>query len=188
MFFLGYYSIIDNLVAILFSKDLIVVKTIPLVITLNGFVQFMRQSTLAFRDATGTFYNDRWKPLIEGVVNLVLSVILVNFIGVVGVIVATIITNLTICHVIEPYVLYKNAFSASPKKYYFQNYFMIALFAVALIVLDRLMISTSNQWTELLINGSISVAVSVVVCLLMTLANIKSCRHLLLGLKGKKSK
>ena len=33
----------------------------------------MRQSTLLFRDATGTFYNDRFKPLIEGITNAVLS-------------------------------------------------------------------------------------------------------------------
>ena len=34
----------------------------------------MRQATLLFRDATGTFYNDRWKPLIEGVLNIGLSI------------------------------------------------------------------------------------------------------------------
>ena len=187
LFFLGYYAIIDNLVALLFSAELVVVKTIPLVITLNGFVQFMRQSTLAFRDATGTFYNDRWKPLIEGITNLVLSVILVNFIGVVGVIVATVVTNLTICHVIEPYVLYKHAFSASPKKYYLKNYFMIVLFAVALLVLDNLMVSAGSQWKELFINGLISVGISIVVCLIILLVNIKSCKCLFYGFKRKKS-
>jgi len=136
IFFLGYYAVIDNLIAILFSEDLVVSKSVSLVITLNGFIQFMRQSTLAFREATGTFYNDRYKPLLEGCVNIVLSIIFVQWIGVTGVIVATIITNLLICHIIEPYVLYKNAFAVSPKKYYLKNYARIFLFSVALVILE----------------------------------------------------
>ena len=122
VFFLGYYAVVDDMIAILFSSELIISKNVSLVITLNGFVQFMRHSTLTFRDATGSFYGDRWKPLFEGVVNIVLSILLVNWIGVSGVIVATVITNLLICHLVEPYVLYKNAFDLSPNTFYLKNY------------------------------------------------------------------
>ena len=171
VFYLGYYAVIDNLIALLFSPELIVSKSISFVITLNGFVQFMRKSTLTFRDATGAFYNDRWKPLAEGIMNIVLSVLLVQKIGVTGVIAATIITNLLLCHVIEPYVLYKNSFCASPKKYYFKNYAMIALFVVQLLCLDQIMVCRHTQWEELLINGSISVLISVIGCALIVLSD-----------------
>lgn len=188
VFFLGYYAIIDNLISILFSADLIVSKSVTFVITLNGFVQFMRQSTLSFRDATGTFYNDRFKPLIEGPTNIILSVILVNFIGVTGVIAATVITNLIICHVIEPYVLYKNAFAASPKKYYIQNYSMIALFTLALIVLELCMRSVTNQWLELLVNGLISVGVFVVIFVIAVIFNKDLFEILVLKFKERRKK
>ena len=145
VFFLGYYSVIDNLIAILFSEDLVVAKSISFVITLNEFIQFMRQSVLVFRDATGTFYNDRYKPLIEGAVNIVLSIVFVKLIGVTGVIIATIITNICICHIIEPYVLYKNAFFMSPKYYYIKNYSMILLFAIALLLVNFSMKNISNM-------------------------------------------
>lgn len=164
VFFLGYYGIIDNLIGILFSADLIAAKSVSFVITLNGFVQFMRQSTLVFREATGTFYNDRWKPLLEGAVNIVLSVIFVQWIGVVGVIVATIITNLAICHIVEPFVLYKNAFSISPKGYYLKNYGFIGLFSLALCLLHCCMQNLDGQLTTFLANGFISVGISVLTC------------------------
>lgn len=176
-FFLGYYAIVDSLISILFSHDLVVAKSISFVITLNEFVQFMRQSTMTFRDATGTFYNDRWKPLLEGIVNIILSVLFVKIIGVVGVIVATIITNLVICHVVEPYVLYKNAFEVSPKKHYIRNYGMIILFALALVLLNFVMKSYDNQWLQLLVNGCISVVISVFVCTLELLLNKNICKH-----------
>lgn len=183
VFFLGYYAIIDDLIAVLFNENLIVAKSISFVITLNEFVQYMRQSTIVFRDATGTFYNDRWKPLIEGLVNIVLSVVLVKIVGVVGVIVATIITNLVICHIIEPYVIYSNAFKASPKKHYIRNYGMILLFFISLVSLNFVMQSFDNKWIELLVNGCISVGISALICVIELLLNRNICKQFILLLR-----
>ena len=177
IFFLGYYAIIDNLIAILFSAELIVSKSISFVIAVNGFVQFIRENTLVFRDATGTFYNDRWKPLIEGVVNIILSIMFVKRIGVVGVIAATIITNLLICHIVEPYVLYKNAFASSPRMYYLKNYGMISIFIISLFLLNHCMQNFGNQWKELFVNGCISVVISMAACAAAALFNMKTFRY-----------
>lgn len=184
VFFLGYYAVVDNLIAILFSSDLVVSKYISFVITVNGFVQFMRRSTLTFRDATGSFYGDRWKPLLEGVVNIVLSILLVKYIGVVGVITATIITNLLICHVVEPYVLYKNAFNLFPKKYYIKNYGMIAAFLIALTAEQFLLQNLQNEYAELAANGAISIVCSAVVCGIMLFLNKNQSKQLVRMLKN----
>lgn len=182
-FFLGYYAVINNLINIFFGSELVVENVIVIVITLNGFVQFMRTSTLTFRSATGTFYYDRWKPLVEGIVNVVFSVIFVKSLGVVGVIVATIGTNLLICHVVEPYVLYKYAFHMSPRKYYVRNYFYIVIFGAVLLLLDRFMLKMENQWASLLVNGALSLGISVIVCAVMLLFNkeawhlVKKCKE-----------
>jgi len=186
VFYTGYYAVIDPVVAILFAENLIVERSISLVITLNGFVQFMRSGVLTFRDATGAFYNDRWKPLAEGLANLMLSVLLVKQIGVVGVIVATIITNLLICHIVEPYVLYKNAFQVSPKQYYLRNYGMILLFGVGLIVYNGFARTQGGYWQLLLINGTISVGISAMICLISVMANYKICRNIVMFLRREK--
>lgn len=179
VFFLGYYSVIDSFIALLFGADLIVARSVSFVITLNGFVQFMRRSTLTFKDATGVFYQDRWKPLFEGIVNIILSIIFVKFIGVAGVIIATIITNLLICHVIEPYTLYKHAFSSSPKSFFLINYAMILLFTVSLGVLNSCLQTAANKWLELILNGFISVGVSLLACVGIACIKRKDARQLL---------
>lgn len=168
VFFLGYYAIIDDLIALLFGTQLILSKTTSFVITLNYFIQFMRQATLTFRDASGTFYYDRWKPLAEGGVNLVLSIAFVMLtqktmgdeVAVVGVIIATIITNLVICHVVEPHVLYKYALACSVKKHYIRLYSHIALFIVLLVILDWCMVVNTSRIAELITNGCIAVGLS----------------------------
>ena len=165
VFFLGYYAVIDNVVLLFFGKDLELSAAIKMVITVNYFIQFFRQSTLLFRDATGTFYHDRWKPLIEGVANLLLSLLFVMWfppqLKVVGVLVATIITNLLICHVVEPYVLYKHVFRSSVKKHYIRNYFLMAFFVGLLFVYDLVKIQAANIWMDILINGCLAVLLAV---------------------------
>lgn len=175
VFFLGYYAVIDNFIDIFFGANLELAKSVSFVITLNYFIQFMRQSVLLFRDATGTFYYDRWKPLIEGVVNIILSIVFVLIFpkeyNVVGVIVATIITNLFICHIVEPYVLYKHALQKSVKSFYLRNYIYMAVFTVALVGLHFSMLSNGNRWVELFANGGISLAFSLVISLAAVLLN-----------------
>ena len=193
IFFLGYYGVIDNLVTVLFADGLELAKSISFVITLNYFIQFMRQSAQLFKDATGTFYNDRWKPLIEGLINVVLSILFVLVFPedyrVVGVIVATIITNIFICHIIEPYVLYKYAFGADVKNYYLRNYLYIAIFCAILIIFNFSMITSDNQWIELFANGGISLAFSLTISAIVILCNKDFryyLRHFLNKLKMRK--
>ena len=166
IFFLGYYAIIDNLVVLCFDEtmgtELLLDRSIAFVITLNYFIQFMRQSALLFRDATGTFYYDRWKPLVEGGINIVLSIAFVLWFGIVGVIVATIITNLLICHIVEPFVLYKHVLNRSPKRFYFKNYLYFAVFTLSLIALHFCMVQFDSQILSLLANGFIAVGIGLV--------------------------
>lgn len=183
VFFLGYYAVIDNLVVVLYGKaELELNRAIGFVITVNYFIQFMRQSTLLFRDATGTFYNDRWKPIVEGIVNIALSILFVKIFpeeyNVVGVIVATIITNIFICHIVEPHVLFKYAFSTSTKKYYIRNYAYIAGFVAVLGALHFCHVDLGSQWAEFFANGFIAIAVAIVPCLAAALLN-KDFRHYL---------
>ncbi|MBQ8468472.1 MAG: oligosaccharide flippase family protein [Clostridia bacterium] len=162
VFFLGYYAVIDNVVAICFNADLVMPKDVSLIITINYFIQFMRQAVGLFRDASGTFYYDRWKPVVEGIINVALSIAFVYWIGLVGVIVATIITNLLICHVVEPYVLYKHEFKRTPVRYYSINYSLMAVFGVCLAALHFSLQHIDGKWTELLVNGCIAVAIALV--------------------------
>ncbi len=180
VFFLGYFGIIDNVITIFFGGGRELLKSVSFVITLNYFIQFMRQSTLLFRDATGTFYYDRWKPLFEGLLNIGLSIAFIYLFkfafgedfAIVGVIVSTIITNMFICHIVEPHVLYKYAFATSTKKYYLTNYLCIAMFAAALVALNFcLQNQFESQWVELVVNGSIAVAISVVPCAVVVAVN-----------------
>lgn len=168
VFFLGFYSISNELIMIIFNKNVLLEKNIVVILTINYFVQFMRQTVVSFKDASGTFYNDRYKPLVEGVFNLSLSLLFVNFWGLGGVLIATIITNITITHVIEPYVLYKHGFSMSPNKYFVFNYLSIILFSSLVIGFAYFPFPNFNNiLITLLIKGFFSVLISILTSVLL---------------------
>lgn len=181
IFFLGYYSTIDNLVTIFFGDNLELTKDVSFVITLNYFIKFLRNASELFKDATGCFYYDRFKPLFEGVTNVILSITLVHFIGVTGVIVATIITTLLINNIVEPYVLFHHAFNKSPIKYYIKNYSLTVIFLVSLIILHFCMIDIENVWTSFFVNGFIAVGIALISAIMIFIIN-KAFRHDLVNL------
>src|SRR5690554_4795941 len=168
VFYMGFLAIADDLITIIFSVEQIISRDIVIVLTINYFIQFLRQSTITFKDASGTFYHDRYKPIFEGIVNLVLSLILVNVMGVSGVLIATIVTNVLICHTVEPYVLYKHGFEMNPKKHYFINYLLIAIFVGAVFIYESISIPVvSNRYLKLLTNGFMSVGASIIILVIV---------------------
>jgi len=71
----------------------------------NGY----RRPMIVFKNASGLYYNDRYCVLVEAIANVVISVILVQKIGIGGVLLGTIISaNITLWS--SAYVLYKHLF------------------------------------------------------------------------------
>ncbi len=107
----------------LFSIEIVVILII------NFYITGMRKTVLTFREACGLFYKDRWKAIIEAIVNLIFSIILAKRLGIFGVFLGTFISSVTVCNWVEPYVLFKYGFKLKLSKY-FKKYFQYSLFTV----------------------------------------------------------
>ncbi|MCH5165995.1 MAG: oligosaccharide flippase family protein [Clostridiales bacterium] len=77
-----------------------------------------RRMTDAFKECAGLFWNDKFKPLFEAGINLGLDILLVRYIGINGVIVATIVSTVAAPLWVEPFVLYKNYFKVNTVNYF----------------------------------------------------------------------
>ena len=83
---------------------------IVIVIVLNFYISGIRKTTLAFRDALGLYWYDRYKPLIESLINLIGSILLAKKFGLIGIFIGTTISTISTSLWIEPLVLYKYGF------------------------------------------------------------------------------
>ncbi len=91
---------------------------IVFLIALNFYVTGMRQAVLTFRDACGLYWYDRYKPAVEAIINLVVSIALAIPYGVTGIFIGTFVSTMTTCFWIEPVVLFKYGLKASVRPYF----------------------------------------------------------------------
>ena len=87
-----------------------------------------------FKECAGLFYQDRYKSIAEAIINLVVSICLTLLLGIEGVIIGTIVSNITTSLWIEPYVLNKHYMKQSTWKYFGRySIFVIATLITAVI-------------------------------------------------------
>lgn len=103
-------------------------------IVLKLYITGLRGSVQTFKNAKGLYWYNKFMPLYESLINLVISVVLVNYIGVCGVLIGTIISSLLTCVWIEPHVLYKYGFDKSASRYYLRYAGYFAVFIIILAV------------------------------------------------------
>jgi peptidoglycan biosynthesis protein MviN/MurJ (putative lipid II flippase) len=110
---------------------------------INTFFAGERTMLSNYKTAAGIFLQDRWVTILRSIVNLILSLILVNVIGLPGIYVGTLVQGL-IGNICEPAIIYKNMFHKAPKKYYLYSikYIVSAccIYLVVKLVSDRIFV------------------------------------------------
>lgn len=82
------------------------------------YVSQMRKVVQTYKDAIGIWWEDKYKPLVGGIVNLVFNIILVKKMGTIGVVISTLISYLIIEFPWETHILFDKYFKTSEKNYY----------------------------------------------------------------------
>lgn len=121
----GLATLFNPFMRLMFGESYLFPMRIVLVLIVQFYVSGMRQINLQFREAMGLFWHDRYKAVAEAIINLVTSLILVQHHGVTGVFLGTIISTMTTCFWVEPYVLMKYGIKTdwqSKLKTYFADY------------------------------------------------------------------
>jgi O-antigen/teichoic acid export membrane protein len=112
------FELLNPFVEMSFGKQYLFSIDIVLILCINFYVKGMTKSCLVFRNSLGLFWYDRYKSIIEAVINLVFSIILASRLGTLGVFLGTFISTVTTTLWVEPYVLYKYRFHTSCQTYF----------------------------------------------------------------------
>ena len=173
VFYLGYFSVCSDLVTLLFGEGLELDTNIIIVMTITYYIQFMRQSASVFKDSFGLFYKDRYIAIIAAIVNAGLSIGLAFAFGIYGVLIATIVVDILMYHIVEPLVLFKYGFEDKPFKYYILNYSLIAFFIGEVFLFNTIHISFDSVFVHFLVSGSLSIAFNIIPVGIVVLVNPK---------------
>lgn len=119
------FELLTPFVELSFGPQYVFGTEITFVLCLNFYFTGMRQATLVFRDSLGLFRYDRYKSLVEAMINLVVSIVLGYYFGTIGIFIGTLCSTLTTSLWVEPYMLYKHRLKA-PVYQYFLKYIKYA--------------------------------------------------------------
>ena len=86
-----------------------------------------------YKTAAGVFEQDKFLPLIQGAMNLVLSIVLVQRIGLLGVYIGTIVSGL-IANVVRPVIIYRTCFDKKADSYFLDAFRYIGVSVLALVI------------------------------------------------------
>lgn len=100
------------------GKDQLIDVLSMLLLSFSFFVSMSRKVVNLFKEVIGLFIQDAYKPIVESVLNIVLSIVLCRYIGLAGIILGTILSSVTFVIWIEAYVLYKNYFKLNFMRYF----------------------------------------------------------------------
>lgn len=99
-----------------------------------------------FKTAAGVFEQDKYLALIQGVVNLIISIVLVQRIGLVGVYIGTIVSGL-IANITKPVIIYKVILDRPVKGYFTDFIKYVAVIAAVFVLLTGIQALVMPQIT-----------------------------------------
>ena len=126
--------LINDFISLWIGEKYLLSFSVCLALGLTLFTDGMRFANYTFRNTTGLFGKGKWTQLISSIANIVLSIILVQYLGIFGVLIATVISRVCIATMYDPYLLHKYKFKTSSLRYYKTYIYYIILFFIALII------------------------------------------------------
>ena len=131
---IGFYVLLTPLVVDLWlGEKWLLSANIVALIVIDYYFKGDRVVMMNFRTAAGVFEQDKFLPLIQGGVNLVISIVLVQRIGLIGVYVGTVVSGL-IANISRPPIVYRVCFDRKSKEYFIDTAKYLLVMAVILMV------------------------------------------------------
>ncbi|MFR7935583.1 MAG: lipopolysaccharide biosynthesis protein [Clostridium perfringens] len=145
-----FYNLMNPFITLWVGPQNLLSKEIVIVVILNYYLTGMRVSVSTIKGAAGLYDDDKYIPIIQSVINLVISLVLVKKIGLMGVFVGTLISSVVLPCWYRPMLIYKKIFKESQIKYfvkYFKYLFIVVINVLVTSTLINLTCSTLNIFT-----------------------------------------
>lgn len=132
------------------------------IIIINFYISGMRKTITIFKDKAGLFAQDKYVAIIEGIINLVVSIYLGKRIGLVGIFLGTSISFLVTSFWNQPRILFKYYFTKQSVFKYMITYIKYIFLTILVGMLTQYIckfIILKNSFLGLVVNGFICILI-----------------------------
>lgn len=146
---IGFSMLLTPLISLWLGAEKTLAFSVVIAILIDFYFKGDRIVLSNFKTAAGVFEQDKYLTLIQGVVNLIISIVLVQEIGLVGVYIGTILSGL-IANVTKPVIIYKVILDKNVKEYFIDSlkYLIVLILVFGLLtVIKTLVMPEITIWT-----------------------------------------
>lgn len=162
-------TIMNSFITLWIGEKYLLSNVVLYVLVFNYYQKSMRNCYIAFKDAAGIYYEDRYVPIFESIINIVVSIVLLKICGLVGVFLGTLISGFVLHFYSYPKFVYKKIFKRNYKQYLKETVGYILIFAIVAIATYGLanVYNFNNNFIELIKNVVIAVIIPNMIFLLL---------------------
>jgi O-antigen/teichoic acid export membrane protein len=136
-------------------------QSFVLLISIELYMSGINRLMITYRNSMGLFKQAKYRPVVGSIINLALSLYLVQFIGINGVIIGTIVSNLLTYIWYDPYVVMKFGFNKPAIEYYWLNIKYVSIVFISGIISYTVSTTIEIQGVRsFIIYGLLSVLIS----------------------------
>lgn len=128
------YVLLTPFVKLWLGNDFLIDGLTLALVMINYYLVGMRVTVGNVKMAAGLYAQDQWAPIVQAVINLVVSIIAAMQMGLPGVFLGTVISGICVPCWYRPLVVYKYAFH-KPVREYFSRYFIYLAVTMANVLL-----------------------------------------------------
>lgn len=130
------WVLLDPFITLVWGDDFLLEKVVVVAIILEFLIKSFQVVTIVYKDACGLFWKGKYRPVATMIINLAVSLLLVQKLGVLGVVLGTIASRLLTTWWFEPQLIYRNVFGMSCKMYFVRYFCAVAFVAVYIGILE----------------------------------------------------
>lgn len=168
------YTLINDFIGVWIGSKYILDKFTVFLIGINLFIGTVRVILENFKEASG-FFDDIQSPILEAIINFVFSIILGIKYGLNGIIIGTIISNVTVILIYKPILVFKRCFDKDIKEYIkvYGNYLILLLISLfCLNITTKPFIRENiNSWLDWIVYATTISVITGVVLFIVFLLN-----------------
>jgi O-antigen/teichoic acid export membrane protein len=160
MFAICLFILIEPFIVLWIGADYLMSYTVLVLLLLMFYERGMRNSITTVKTTAGIFHEDRFAPIIQAVINLSLSLVLVQFVGIAGIFIGTLISAAAVPFWVTPYLVYRKVFY-KPVYYYVVTYAVYTLIGIGACVAADYVCSyiPDNHFAFLIAKGLVSLMI-----------------------------
>ena len=163
--------LMDDFICMWVGKSMVLDKSIVILLCLDFYIHLVHSATCDFINSAGLFKSDKYIEALGAVCNIVTSIVLVHYLGIAGVLVGTVISQM-VFWVGRSIIVYRECLHLGVSqyvRYWMKNIFYIvvatAITAVILFIYSR--IAIANMFTRFIIGGVLAEGIIAAVIILL---------------------